>query len=157
MPLIYLSCAWVAGIFLGSNLNLPLALSLTGLIPLPLLFLAHRHRRIVILTSLALFTLLAAAAYSHSSLYQINDNNLGFYNDQGTVEVKGIVATDPEVGDKGTRLNLSATEIKLDTGWRAVQGTALLSVPRYPTYSYGDVLRVTGKLETPSHFNDFDY
>ncbi len=80
MPLIYLSYVWVAGIFLGSNLNLPLALSLTGLIPLGLLFFNHKHRRLIILTSLALFTLFAAAAYSHSSLYHVNNNSLRFYN-----------------------------------------------------------------------------
>ncbi|GAH19856.1 unnamed protein product, partial [marine sediment metagenome] len=38
-----------------------------------------------------------------------------------------------------------------------VSGTALLFVPRYPIYSYGDVLLVTGKLETPPQLNDFDY
>ena len=33
----------------------------------------------------------------------------------------------------------------------------LLFVPRYPEYEYGDVLRVTGKLETPTQLGDFDY
>ena len=41
MPLIYLSYVWVAGIFLGSNLNLSWLFILTGLIPLPLLFIAR--------------------------------------------------------------------------------------------------------------------
>ncbi|GAH99021.1 unnamed protein product, partial [marine sediment metagenome] len=34
---------------------------------------------------------------------------------------------------------------------------ALIRVPRYPAYHYGDLLQVTGELETPAPFNDFDY
>ncbi len=156
MPLIYLSCAWVAGIFLGSEFNLPFAFILVGLIPLPLLFFTRQYRKIFLI-SFGLITLFSAAAYSHSSLYTVNESSLRFYNDGGISEIKGIVARDPEVRDKSTHLHLSATEIKLDNGWQAVKGTALLFVPRYPTYEYGDVLLVTGKLETPTQFNDFDY
>ena len=156
MPLIYLSCAWVAGIFLGSGFYLPLALILTGLIPLPLLFFIRQHRKIIILTSFSLFTLFAATAYSYSSLHTVNESSLRLYNDNVT-EVKGVVARDPEVRDKTTHLHLSATEIKLDKEWQKVEGTALLFVPRYPIYKYGDILLVSGKLETPSQFNDFDY
>jgi len=68
-----------------------------------------------------------------------------------------MVNTDPDVRDKSTQLRLSATEIKVDKEWQEVSGTALLFVPRYPTYSYGDVLRVTGKLETLPQLDAFDY
>ncbi|GAH63773.1 unnamed protein product, partial [marine sediment metagenome] len=68
-----------------------------------------------------------------------------------------MVNTDPEVRDKTTHLRLSATEIKLDKEWQKVSGTALLFMPRYPAYSYGDVLQVTGELETPPQLNDFNY
>ena len=157
MILIYLSCAWVAGIFLGSNLNLPLALSLTGLIPLPLLFFARRHRKPIILASLGLFIFFGAAAYSFSSLHIVDENSLHFYNDRGSVEIKGMVAEDPDVRDKNTRLKLSAAEIKLEKGWQEVEGTALVFVPRYPAYKYGDVLLVAGELQTPPQLDDFDY
>jgi len=156
VSLIYLSCAWVAGIFLGSKFNLPLLPILAGLIPLPLLFF-HQHRKLIILTSLCLITFFSGAFYFQSSLPTINEHCLQFYNDQGTIEVRGMVNTDPEVRDKTTHIHLAATEIKLDEEWHKVSGTALLFVPRYPTYNYGDVLRVTGKLETPPQLNDFDY
>jgi competence protein ComEC len=156
VTLIYLSCAWVVGIFLGSKCNLPLTLLLTGLIPLPLLFL-RQHRKIIILTSLCLISLFGGAFYYQSSLPTIDKNCLQFYNDHGTVEIRGMVNTDPDVRDKTVHLRLSVTNIKVDKEWREVSGTALLFVPRYPTYSYGDVLLVTGQLETPSQLDDFDY
>ena len=126
MPLIYLSCAWVAGIFLGSKFDLPLALILVGLIPLPLLFPARQHRKIIVLTSLSLVALFAAAAYSYSSLHTDNESSLHFHNNRGIVEIKGMVARDPAVRDKSTHLKLSASEIKLYEGWQAVEGTARL-------------------------------
>ncbi len=156
MPLIYLSCAWVAGIILGSEFNLPLALILVGLAPLPLLFLLGQHKKLIILTSLCLIALFGGAFCFQSSLPPDDESSLQFYNDE-TVEIKGIVNTDPEVRENTTHLRLSATEIKLDNGWQEVSGTALLFVPRYPSYDYGDVLLVTGKLETPPQLNDFDY
>ena len=159
MPLIYLSCAWVAGIFLGSKFNLPnlpLTFVLIGLIPLPLLFLLRQHRKLIILASLCLVALFGGAFCFQSSQPPDDESCLRFYNNE-TVEIKGMVNTDPEVREKTSHLRLSATEIKLDEERQKVSGTALLFVPRYPTYSYGDVLLVTGKLETPPQLNDFNY
>ena len=157
MVLIYLSCVWVAGIFLGSKLNLPLLLGLAGLVPLPLLFFFRQHRKPIILTSLGIIIFITAAAYSYSSLYAINDSKVHFYNDLGVTEIRGTVANDPDVRDKNTRLNLSATSIRLDSGWHDIEGTVLVFVPRYPAYEYGNTLRVTGELKTPPQLDDFDY
>jgi len=155
--LIYLSCIWVAGIFLGSKFNLPLILSLIGLAPLPLLFFTRRYLKLIILASLGIIIFFAAAAYSFSSLHVIDETRLDFYNDRGIVEFKGTVSDDPDIRDKNTRLNLSVAEIKLDGAWREVEGTALIFLSRYPEYNYGDVLRVTGELRTPPQLDDFDY
>ena len=157
MPLIYLSCAWVAGIFLGAKFSLPLALILTSLIPLPLLLVFHQHRKVIILISLCLVVLFSGAFRFQSSQPTINENCLQFYNDREIVEIKGMVNDDPEIRAKTTHLRLSATEIRLDEDWHEVSGTALLFAPRYPTYKYGDVLLVTGRLEIPPQLNDFDY
>ncbi len=157
MLLICLSCVWIAGIFLGSRLNLPPLLCLAGLVPLPLFFFTRRHRKAVIFASLGIIVLVAAAVYSYSSLYIVDEGRLHFYNDRGIAEIKGMVAGDPDVRDKSTHLTLSAAAIRLDTGWREVEGRVLVFVPRFPAYSYGDMLRVTGELKTPPQLGDFDY
>jgi len=157
MPLITISCAWVTGIFLGSYFNLPLAFILTGLIPLTLLFLVRNHRKPVIISSLCLIAMFTAATYSYSSQHEFNETSLRFHNDCGTIEIKGKVARDPDVRDKSTHLHVSATEIKLKDGWQAVEGAALIFMPRYPEYQYGDVLLIKGDLATPPQLDDFDY
>ena len=116
MPLIYLSCSWVVGIYLGSKLNLPLVLIFTGFIPLILLFFLRHQRKLILLIGLCLVALFGGAFCFQSSLPVVDEDCLQFYNDQGTVEIKGMVSADPEVRDKSTRLRLSVTEIKLDKG-----------------------------------------
>jgi competence protein ComEC len=154
--LIYFSCVWVAGIWLGSILNLPPALSLAGLFPLAALFFTRNYRKPLILIGLGIIMLVMAAAYSYST-YGVDEGNVRFYNDSGVTEIKGTVSEAPDVRDTSTRLTLSAAAIKLDDGWREVAGKALLVVPRYPAYNYGDYLQVKGKLETPPQVGDFDY
>ena len=68
MSLIYLSFAWVAGILLGSKINLPWALILIGLVPLSLLFFTSQHRKLIILTSLCLIIFFGGAVRFQSSL-----------------------------------------------------------------------------------------
>jgi len=156
VPLIYLSCAWVAGIYLGSKFALPLALILIGLAPLPLLFFFSQHRKAIILSAVCLIAFFGGAVCYQASQPPDDESHLHFYNSQ-EVEIKGVINADPEVRDKATHLRLSDIEIKQAEGWQGVSGDALLFVPRYPEYKYGDLLQVKGKLETPPQLNDFDY
>jgi competence protein ComEC len=157
LPLILLSTAWVAGIFLGGEFKLPLLLVLTGFVPLFFLFSLPPYRKHILLASIGLVAFFSAAGYSHASQHSVGQNDLRFYNDGGVVEIRGVVARDPDARDQNTRLHLEATEIKLGEAWRAVEGRALLLVPRYPAYRYGDVLTANGEPETPPHLDGFDY
>jgi competence protein ComEC len=157
MLIICLSCAWVFGIFLGYFFSLPWVLCLFGLAPLLLLLLNRRYYKWLVLAGLGIVLVVISTNYSFSSLYTIDDARLRFYNDQGTFEVKGTVARDPDVRDKSAQLTLSVDAVRVDTVWRDVEGTALVFVPRFPSYRYGDVLQVTGELQTPPRLDDFDY
>lgn len=157
MPLILLSAAWVAGIYLGARFDLPPVLLLAGLVPLPLLLFRKKHRKSIILSSLSLIALFAAAWYAYQSLHIIDADDLRYYHDRGPVAVRGVVARDPEISDRSTHLYFHAAEIRTGEEWRPVAGSALLFVPRISDYKYGDILRVTGELETPPQLNDFDY
>jgi competence protein ComEC len=156
VALIYLSGAWVVGIYLGSKFALPLALILIGLIPLPLLFFFPQQRKTIILSAICLIAVFGGAFCYQASLPPEDESHLQFYNGQ-EVEIKGMVSADPEVRENATHIRLSATEIKRNNDWQEVSGDVLLFVPRYPAYEYGDVLQVTGELETPSQLDDFDY
>jgi competence protein ComEC len=153
---VYLSCAWVAGIFLGSKLDLPWPFFLAGLAPLPLLFFTN-HRKYIIFASTGIFILVSAATYSFGSLNTVDESRLHYYNDRGDVELTGKLLESPDVRDNNTRLVISSEEISWSGDRREVDGKVLLFVPRYPAYEYGDVLRITGELRTPPQLDEFDY
>jgi competence protein ComEC len=157
MWLLYVSCAWVAGIFLGSKLSLPLLVLAFGLIPFALIPFLPGSKKTLIIAGLCLFALFGGGLHSPSNLPPADEYSLCFYNDMGIVEIQGMVAEEPDIQDKYCLLTFSTSEIIVNGEKEEVAGTALIRVPRYPTYHYGDVLKITGKLEEPPKFEDFDY
>ena len=84
MVLICLSCAWVAGILLGSQVEVPWVYSLLGIAPLGLLFFFRQHLKKISLISLAIIILPLGASFSYSNQNVFDDGNLRFYNDRGS-------------------------------------------------------------------------
>jgi competence protein ComEC len=157
MILVYLSSAWLVGTYLGTLLKLPPLFCLFGLVPLVGLLFTRRYIKVIIIASLGIFLCAGAAVYSYASLYNVDENNVRFYNDTGAVELKGVISQAPDIRDKTTQLTLAVQEIKLESGWQEVSGKALITVYRYPEYQYGDLLDITGELKTPTTSGDFDY
>ncbi len=157
MWLLYVSCAWVAGVFLGSKIALPWLALLLGFIPFALIPFLPSHRKTLVIAGLCLLALSGGGLRFLSSLPVINEHSLSFYNDRGTVEIHGVVTEEPNVRDRYCLLTFSAHQIIVDGEAKDVSGTALIRVPRYPAYYYGDVLKVTGELKEPPQFEDFDY
>jgi len=157
MWLLYVSCAWVAGIFLGSKISLPLLALALGLIPFALIPFLRGHKRTLIVAGLCLLALLGGGLHFSSSLPPTDEHSLCYYNDTGIVEIQGMVVEEPEIRDRYCLLTFSAGEIIVDGKREEILGKALVRVPRYPTYDYGDVLKITGKLQTPPQLEDFDY
>jgi competence protein ComEC len=155
--LLYVSCAWVAGIFLGSQLSLPWLALFIGLIPFAFVLLFPSSRNTLVIAGLCLLALLGGGFRFSSSLPPVDEHLLCFYNDKGMAEIQGMVAEEPDIRDRYCLLTFSATGIVVNGQSKDVSGSALIRVSRYPTYHYGDVLKLTGELETPSQFEDFDY
>jgi competence protein ComEC len=157
MWLLYVSCAWVAGIFLGSKVSLPLLTLFLGLIPFALIPFFTSSKKTLIVAGLCLLALLGGGLRFPSSLPPIDEHSLCFYNDKGTIEIQGMVAEEPDIRDRSCLLTFTASEVTMNGEKEEVSGTALIRVPRYPAYRYGDMLKITGKLETPEPFDNFDY
>jgi len=83
--------------------------------------------------------------------------HLAYYNDRGLVEVRGVVAREPDERDTYTNLTVRAEELFIEGRRIAVKGTLLLRIPRLPAYSYGDRIAAYGFLRTPPEWEDFSY
>ncbi|MCJ7576042.1 MAG: ComEC/Rec2 family competence protein [Dehalococcoidia bacterium] len=157
MWLLYVSCAWVAGVFLGSKISPPWLALFIGLIPFALVPFLPSSRKTLVIAGICLLALLGGGLHFTSSLPPIDEHSLCFYNDRETVEIQGMVAEEPDVRDRFCLLTFSASEIIVNGEPREVSGTVLVRVPRYPTYHYGDALNISGELETASEFEGFNY
>jgi competence protein ComEC len=155
--LLYVSCAWVGGIFLGSKIGLPWLALFIGLIPFAFVPFFPSSRKTLIIAGLCLLALLGGGLRFSSGLPPVDDHYLRFYNDKGTAEIQGMVTEEPDIRDTYCLLTFSATGIVVNGESQDISGNALVRVSRYPAYHYGDVLRVTGEPETPSQSEDFDY
>lgn len=157
MILIILSCAWVAGIFLGSLVNIPPLFCLFSLVPLLLLAFPHINRKKVIITMLGILLVVLGSVYSFDYLYGVDERLARYYNDYDEADIRGTVASSPDVRDTSVRLTVNVKAIWLDTEWHNIEGKALVFVPRYPEYEYGDSILIRGKMETPPRLENFDY
>ncbi len=159
MTLIYLSAAWVAGVYLGSRIPFSAGIICLGLLPFCLIPFFRQHTRLLFLAGFCFLTLLGGSIRFQTSLPVINEHHIQFYNNKGIVEIKGMVCTEHELRNTTAIFQLSAVELQTEGGWKKVQGKVLIRVPRYKEreYYYGDILRLTGGLQTPPQYDEFDY
>jgi competence protein ComEC len=158
MALVYLSIAWVIGVYLGSRFLLPWSVIFAGLAPLIFIPFFLRYKKQLILACFCLLCLFGGSIRFQTSLPVVNEHSLQFYNDGGIIMVEGTVCTEPEPGNTTSSFQISAAKVQTGGDYINASGKALVNVLRYPEYHYGDMLRITGKLQTPSESrNDFNY
>lgn len=157
MYLICLCSGCITGILSGSLFPVPVFLVFTGLIPFSLALKVKQHRRIIILSGLFTITFFLGNYLYICNLPDNTENELSFYNGRDNLQIKGMIVRDPEPGDKNTRLQVDITSVLVDEEWRNISGTALVFVPVYSDYHYGDLLLIEGSPKTPPQLEDFDY
>lgn len=157
MILFYLILAWVAGLFLarlgGISNYLVTVLGVAGLI---LLFVGRRpgHRKFI----LALIFALVFGYFRYQlALPVITESQLAYYNDQSSITLSGYISADPNDQGTTTQLQISVDELQQAGIIKPVNGKLALSVSAYPQFSYGQRLVITGTLETPPIYDDFNY
>jgi len=78
------------------------------------------------------------------------------YNDlEEEITLIGTVVKEPDIRETNTKLTIEVRP-PLNSGGRT-SAKLLVTVNRYPEYQYGDELKITGKLQTPPAFEDFNY
>ena len=159
MPLLSrLGIAWIVGIALARWLNLPWpVIAIASLPALGALFL-YRHTPYV-RTGAVLALALVAGAFRFAFFQPTFDETyIAFYNDDPRpVSITGLIVDEPDVRDYYINLRLRAESLQSGDTFQPVEGMVLVRAPRYPEHFYGERLTITGQLETPPIFNDFNY
>lgn len=157
MTLLYLGGAWIIGILLAAWLEpSPLILGALASVSAAGLLLRRYHPQHRLWAGCLLFALLGATRYV-SAVPEIDQQHVAWYTDQEGIVLEGVIADEPDVRDRYINLRVATRRLQMDGVWRDVEGTVLIQARRYPAYQYGDVIRVTGNLETPPVFEGFSY
>jgi competence protein ComEC len=153
MPIVYLSCAWLLGALVGPGIRIHPAWILLGVAPLPFSFVARQHRRFIVISCLSLTCFLGAAVYAGFAHTIHAENDIAGLKGSERVRLQGMVAAAPELTDEA-RIRFSIRSVERGGRWSDSSGLALLVLPRYPEYHYGDILIIEGWLDgrpqTPS-------
>ncbi len=158
--LIHLAVAWMLGIVAAHLLRpAPTWLWAGAAACLAAAMAARAAPRPRLVALCLLCGLLGALRYSEA-LPTLGPGSVAALVGRGELTLAGSVAGDPRRSDDGQRVVLRV-EAAGDAGeWHAVEGLALLVLPPFPAYSYGERLAVVGELETPraaERPGDFDY
>jgi competence protein ComEC len=98
-----------------------------------------------------------------------------FHYNGNKIELIGLVSAEPATKGRSQKLEILSISAKTSPipplvrggdgtpspyqgeGWGEVNGKALVIASAYPQYNYGDVLKITCKLERPPQLDGFDY
>ena len=83
--------------------------------------------------------------------------NLNQLNDKGRLILIGTVVEEPDKRAKTQKLVFETERAIIAEKNINVSGRALITTGLYPEFEYGDEIQITGKLETPLKFQNFDY
>jgi competence protein ComEC len=172
-PLLWLSAAFLIGILFGKYISIPLlawlitagAFLLLTLVDRPLqkrIPAAQRMRqKLPVAPGLILLIAALGGARYVLSTPPITPANLAWYNDRGEFTLVGYVSAPPDVRAENVRYEISLFELNRFTGDgqsnMEVTGKALVTMPRWQQWQYGDRLMFTGKPLTPAVYPDFSY
>jgi competence protein ComEC len=157
VTLIYFAGAWLLGI---------VAAALTGVVWWPAVaavgvaFLAGaalERKPALVLTALLACGLFVGASTLYLDQLIPDQDSIARHNDGGPVTFHGVVAEEPAIDGQTQRVRLDVREVFADNEWRDASGGVLFHASQHPRYAYGDVIELTGELEEPPSFQDFDY
>ena len=153
--------AWLLGLALAAHARQPpvvwLLLAALGLI----LLLGSLRRRQTAprlrLLALALLALGLGAARQSVTQQPPTSADLIYYNDQGPLDLSGVIVDQPDIRDKDIQLRVQIDSLTQGKTTQPVSGLALVLAPPFGSYHYGDRLTIFGAPLTPPIFDTFDY
>ncbi len=158
---LYFCLSFIGGIFISSIfinklgfLTLHIILYAGLILGILLITTLWIHKKLVVIGFCILFLVLGIWRHQ-SSLEQLVKSKLQIFNNtEENITLIGIVVAEPDVKEKSAQLKIEVKNIS-DL---SVNGRVLVSNLKYPEYKYGDKLKISGKLKTPSeNVNGFNY
>ena len=114
-----------------------------GLLTISLIFYKYRRWTMLVIWFL-LFALLGNWRLGAAQIIPATD--VSHYEGQ-IVTLQGVVIDDPQISIDGTKFSVQVKSLEETP---IVSGKVLIKILHYPTYQYGNLISITGKLSLPS-------
>jgi len=140
--LFYFCLSFIIGIFLASIFNIS-QIFLPGFLIFGLIVISvfWKYKKFVVLGFCLLFLILGI--WRHKTFLAKLENSpiKNFIGKE--ITLTGLIDKDPEIREKSTKFEFLTTE-----------GRILVTTKKYPQYQYGDKVKIKGKLESPTTFQE---
>ncbi len=160
MNLLYLGIAWLLGIVAADQWHLAdvrWSAAVAFLTLLAYVYMRRRDQRAALLLACVCTFSVGVVRYDLAAP-NLDGGQLAYYNDSPRViTLIGTVVGEPDVRDRSIQLRVAAQNLTTDSGFRKVDGVALVNVFRFPEIAYGSRVQITGNLLTPPESEDFSY
>lgn len=84
-------------------------------------------------------------------------STIDYYHDMSSsIAVNGTICDEPDIREKSIKVTFCSSQL-IKPENRDIRGKILITLPRYPEFFYGDIIRVTGIVESPGIFDGFSY
>ena len=146
--LFFLCIFFVVGIFLESIIKIPQVLLwaflLIGVLTIVLSAFGKKNKFTII--GFCFLFLVLGILRMQISEFNIANDKLSKFNGAGTLTLQGEISGEPDVRDNFQKLKIKIAD-----------SIILATTGRYPEYNYLDKVKITGKLEAPAEYDDFNY
>jgi len=160
LTLAYFAAAWFAGTVaaaLGWDARLAVAGSSVLLAATAIAALVRRHPSAALASPVC--AALFAGAFIHFDADKPSDTSSGIaaLNDGASVTFQAMAVDEPDKYGRYVATRVAVKSVQEGSDWQPMSGGVLLHEAATVDHHYGDLLTVTGKLETPPELLNFDY
>lgn len=104
-----------------------------------------------------IFVVLGILRVQISEFYFFNDGLRNFNDNNEKIILQGQIVEEPDIRDKFQKLKIKISLRESLQLQENINSLILVTVGRYPEYSYLDNVKLEGYLKTPALLGDFDY
>lgn len=158
---LYFCLSFSLGVFIASFFKIPiLALFVSVIIAIISISIFWPNKRVVVCCFALIFAVLGVYRYQ---MFSEKTDIVNFDVDSNkNIVFQGVIAEEPNVRIKDTQYVIEVESLGVLQGERIIYdnkipGKILVTASHYPSYKYGDLVEIDGKITIPKKFDSFDY
>jgi len=154
--LFYLCLSFVLGVFLASVFHFTLiSLLILAIIGLFFISIFWGRKKVVVFGFCLIFLFLGSLRFNIVEDKNKKSQLIKYIASKEELTITGKIVQEPDLRPGSAKLYVQPEKINSDVLYDGAK--ILITAPRYPEFKYGEEIKVSGKLESPPVFDDFNY